>query len=39
MTVKRLQNTHEKAQPEQIKNSKLFHKCNASIPPHSDLAK
>ena len=38
MAVKRLQNTHEKAQPEWVQNSKLFHKRDASIP-HSNLTK
>ena len=39
MTVKRMQNTHGKAQIEWVKNSKLFHKHNASIPPHSNFNK
>ena len=38
MAVKRLQNTREKAQPEWVQNSKLFHKRDASIP-HSNLTK
>ena len=38
MAVKRLQNTPEKAQPEWVQNSKLFHKRDASIP-HSNLTK
>ena len=29
----------KKAQLERVKNIKPFHKCNASIPPHSDLTK
>ena len=39
MTLKRLQNTPEKAQPECVKNSKLFHKPDTSIQPHSNLRK
>ena len=37
MTLKSLQNTYEEAQPKGCKNGKLFHKCDASIPPHSNL--
>ena len=39
MMVKCMQNTHEKAQLELVKNSKLFHKCDTSIAPHSNLTK
>ena len=39
MTVKRMQNTHEKPQLEQVKNSKLIHKRNASIPLPLNLTK
>ena len=39
MTVKCMQNTHEKSQQESAKNSKLFHKCDASTPPDSNLTK
>ena len=34
-----MQNTHEKAQLEWIKNSKLFHKGDASISPHTNLTR
>ena len=36
---KRMQNTHEKAQLQGVKNSKLFHKGNASISPHTNLTR
>ena len=39
MTVKRLQNTDERAQLELIKSSKLFYKLDASILPHLSLTK
>ena len=39
MTVEYMQDTHEKVQLEWVKNSKLFHKSDASIPPHSNLTK
>ena len=39
MTAKRIQNTHEKAQLERVKNIKLFHKRVASISPHTNLTK
>ena len=37
MIVKCMQNIHENVQLEWVKNSKLFHKRDASIPPHSNL--
>ena len=37
MTAKRMQNTHEKAQLEWVKISKLFHKRDASISPYTNL--
>ena len=39
MMAKRMQNTQEKAQLEWVKNSKLFHKRDASISPHTNLTK
>ena len=40
MTAKRMQNSHEKPeQLERVKNSKLFHKCDAVISPHTNLTK
>ena len=40
MTAKRMQNSHEKAQQlEWVKNSKLFHKGDASISPHTTFKK
>ena len=39
MTAKCTQNTHEKAQPEWVENSKLFNKCDASISLHTNLTK
>ena len=39
MTVKHMQNTHRKAQIEGVKNSKLFHKQDASILPHLNFNK
>ena len=39
MTAKRMQNTHEKAKLERVKNSKLFHKRDASISQHANLIK
>ena len=39
MTVKRQQHTHEKAQLEEVKNIKLFHKRGASLLPHSNLTR
>ena len=38
-TVKRQENTHGKAQLEEVENSKLFHKGSASLLPHSILTK
>ena len=37
MTAERMQNTHEKAQLEWVKISKLFDKVVASISPHTNL--
>ena len=39
MTAKRMENTHEKAQLQSVENSKLFHKGDASISPHTDLTR
>ena len=36
---KRMQNTHEKAKLEWVKNSKLFHKRDISISSHLNLTK
>ena len=36
MTAKGMQNTHEKAQLEWVKNSKLIHKRDASISPYTN---
>ena len=38
MTVKPLQNTHKKVRQEYMAHSKLFHKCNTSIPPYLNLS-
>ena len=37
MTAEHMQNTHEKAQLEWVKISKLFDKVVASISPHTNL--
>ena len=39
MTAKHMQNTYEKAQTEWVKNSKLFHKHDASISQHTNITK
>ena len=39
MTVKCMQNTHEKDQLEWVKNSKFFYKGDASISPHTNLTR